>query len=404
MELIPGKDLEKLRDTMLQAYPEKSDLEMMVKYKLNESLDEIAGGENLKMIAHNLIKWANKTGKIKYLLVAISEDRPNNSPLQNLIRSLLITVDWINLSNNDHLTPFRPLIEELRKSSYPNIPNRFNLRKSQEIIEVFQSISHSLESGNNLREVFRTSRNRFITIDPSMKEYLRFLGYEINIVLLVMNHSEAEELDSESVFSDYNIELQQNFQTLKRNLNDHGVTDWVEHYQSTSEQWQPFNTDRRNITQLIDEVIEDVKSGSIIVSKFIDIRKLNEDNPNSLKLLKKLRDEGCIIIMDVISMQHPEMQRLFKSTALDASSNTLLLMVAPIHSVFDVVKSITGVIKQRIDLEFYRRLTLSDGKCMKTADNHIFRNWLIGKVPSLLLVPETENVSDRPWSYFGEGG
>jgi hypothetical protein len=401
---LQGTDVEKLVNAMLKAYPGKSDLEMMVEYKLNESLDKIAGGENLTMIAHNLIKWANKTGKIKDLLEAISEDRPNNSPLQNLVRSLLITVDWINLSNNDHLTPFRPLTEELRKSSYPNIPNRFNLRQSQEIIEVFKSISHSLESGNNLREVFRTSRNRFITIDPSMEEYLRFLGYEINIVLLVMNDSEAQELYSESVFLDYNGDLRENFQTLKRTLNDNGVTDWVDHYQSTSEQWQPFNTDMRNITQLIDEVIEDVTSGSIIVSKFIDIRELNGDNKDSFKLLKKLRDKGCIIIMDVISMQHPKIQHLFKSTALDASYNTLLLMVAPIHSAFDVVTSITGVIKQRIDLEFYRRLTLSDSKCMKTADNHIFRNWLIGKVPSLLLVPETEDVSDRPWSYFGKGG
>jgi hypothetical protein len=399
---LPGKDIEKLLDTMLQAYPEKSDLEMTVKHKLDKSLDEIAVGENLKTITYNLIKWANKTGKIQKLLEAISEDRPDNLPLQNLIRSFSITVDWINLLNNDHLTRFRPLIEELRKLSYPNIPNRFNSSQSQQIIQIFQSTSRSLTSGDSLRKVFRTSRDSFITIDPSMEQYLQFLGYEINIVLLVMNHSEAEELCSEIVFSDYNIELRENFQQLKQTLADNGVIDWVDHYQSTSEEWQPFNEDK-NITQLIDEVIEDVNSRSIIVSRFIDIRELNQDNDNSFRLLKKLRDKGCIVIMDVISMQHPEMQRLFKSTALDASSNTLLLMVAPIHSVFDVVTSITGVIKQRIDLEFYRRLTLSDSKSMKTADNLFFRSWLIDKMPDLL--PEKENVSDVdvPWSYFGRG-
>lgn len=402
---LPGKDIEKLLDTMLQAYPEKSDLEMTVKHKLDKSLDEIAVGENLKTITYNLIKWANKTGKIQKLLEAISEDRPDNLPLQNLIRSFSITVDWINLLNNDHLTRFRPLIEELRKLSYPNIPNRFNSSQSQQIIQIFQSTSRSLTSGDSLRKVFKTSRDSFITIDPSMEQYLQFLGYEINIVLLVMNHSEAEELCSEIVFSDYNIELRENFQQLKQTLADNGVIDWVDHYQSTSEEWQPFNEDK-NITQLIDEVIEDVNSRSIIVSRFIDIRELNQDNDNSFRLLKKLRDKGCIVIMDVISMQHPEMQRLFKSTALDASSNTLLLMVAPIHSVFDVVTSITSVIKQRIDLEFYRRLTLSDSKSMKTADNLFFRSWLIDKMPDLLPATEKENVSDVdvPWSYFGRGG
>jgi hypothetical protein len=403
---LQGTDVEKLVNAMLKAYPEQCQLEEMVLYGLNKNLAVIVPSSNstLRFIIFKLIKWAEANGTIRDLLRAISEYRPDNSELRTVINNLLITSDWINLLNDSYLTRFHPLIEELKKSSYPNIPNRFGLSKSQEIIEVFQNISHSLESGDNFRSVFRTSRDILITIDPLNEEYLEHFCNKINIVLLVMNNSEAQELYSGSVFSDYNIELRENFRNLKLQLTNNGVITWVNHYESDSTQWQPFNSDSRNITQLINEVIEQVESQSIIVSQFIDIRKLNEDNPNSLKLLKKLRDEGCIIIMDVISMQHPEMQRLFKSTALDASSNTLLLMVAPIHSVFDVVKSITGVIKQRIDLEFYRRLTLSDGKCMKTADNHIFRNWLIGKVPSLLLVPETENVSDRPWSYFGEGG
>ena len=221
-----------------------------------------------------------------------------------------------------------------------------------------------------------------------------------------MNQSEAEKLDSENVFSDYNTELRRNFQILKQTLANNGVIDWVNHYQSTSEQWQPFNQDipQKNITQLIEEVIEYIRPRPKIVSKFIDIRELNQYNHSSFKLLQQLRHEGCIIIMDVISMQHPEMQHLFKSTALDAFPNTLVLMVAPIYSVFDIVTSIKGVIEQRIDIEFYRRLELNDSKCMKISDKTIFRNWLIGKVPDLLSVSETKNVSDKPWGHFGKGG
>jgi hypothetical protein len=406
---LQGTDVEKLVNAMLKAYPEQCQLEEMVLYRLDENLAAIVPSSNstLRFIIFKLIQWAEANGTIRDLLCAISEDRPGNSELRTVINNLLITSDWINLLNDSYLTRFHPLIEELKKSSYPNIPNRFGLSKSQEIIEVFQNISHSLESGDNFRSVFRTSRDILITIDPLNEEYLEHFCNKINIVLLVMNNSEAQELYSESVFSDYNIELRENFRNLKLQLTNNGVITWVNYYESDSTQWQPFNSDSRNITQLINEVIEQVESESIIVSQFIDIRRLNEDNPNSLKLLKKLRDEGCIIIMDVISMQHPEMQRLFKSTALDASSNTLLLMVAPIHSAFDVVRSITGVIKQRIDIEFHRRLLWNDSKWMKAADNDIFRNWLIGKVPSLLLVPETENVKEnvfRPWDNYGKGG
>ena len=406
---LQGTDVEKLVNAMLKAYPEQCQLEEMVLYRLDENLAAIVPSSNstLRFIIFKLIQWAEANGTIRDLLCAISEDRPDNSELRTVINNLLITSDWINLLNDSYLTRFHPLIEELKKSSYPNIPNRFGLSKSQEIIEVFQNISHSLESGDNFRSVFITSRYILITIDPLNEEYLEHFCNKINIVLLVMNNSEAQELYSESVFSDYNIELRENFRNLKLQLTNNGVITWVNYYKSDSTQWQPFNSDSRNITQLINEVIEQVESESIIVSQFIDIRRLNEDNPNSLKLLKKLRDEGCIIIMDVISMQHPEMQRLFKSTALDASSNTLLLMVAPIHSAFDVVRSITGVIKQRIDIEFHRRLLWNDSKWMKAADNDIFRNWLIGKVPSLLLVPETENVTEnvfRPWDNYGKGG
>ena len=406
---LQGTDVEKLVNAMLKAYPEQCQLEEMVLYRLDENLAAIVPSSNstLRFIIFKLIQWAEANGTIRDLLCAISEDRPDNSELRTVINNLLITSDWINLLNDSYLTRFHPLIEELKKSSYPNIPNRFGLSKSQEIIEVFQNVSHSLESGDNFRSVFITSRDILITIDPLNEEYLEHFCNKINIVLLVMNNSEAQELYSESVFSDYNIELRENFRNLKLQLTNNGVITWVNYYKSDSTQWQPFNSDSRNITQLINEVIEQVESESIIVSQFIDIRRLNEDNPNSLKLLKKLRDEGCIIIMDVISMQHPEMQRLFKSTALDASSNTLLLMVAPIHSAFDVVRSITGVIKQRIDIEFHRRLLWNDSKWMKAADNDIFRNWLIGKVPSLLLVPETENVTEnvfRPWDNYGKGG
>jgi len=311
--ILPPMAREELRRTMLQAYPDITDLRILVLHAFERNLSEIAEGLNLTEITFSLIEWANSRGKIRNLLMAIREDeeRQENLRLQNLINDLLIPTN-----------------------------------------------------------------------------------HEINIVLLVMNHSEAEELYSESVFLDYNSDLRENFHILRLTLESNGVIDWVNHYQSTSEEWQPFNQDK-NITQLINEVIENVESESIIVSRFINISDLNRNNHDSFRLLKKLRDKGCIIIMDVISMQHPKIQHLFKSTALDASYNTLLLMVAPIYSAFDVVTSITGVIKQRIDLEFYRRLRLSDSKCMKTADNHIFRNWLIEKLSS---------DKDKPWSYYGRGG
>ena len=229
---LQGTDVEKLVNAMLKAYPEQCQLEEMVLYRLDENLAAIVPSSNstLRFIIFKLIQWAEANGTIRDLLCAISEDRPDNSELRTVINNLLITSDWINLLNDSYLTRFHPLIEELKKSSYPNIPNRFGLSKSQEIIEVFQNISHSLESGDNFRSVFITSRDILITIDPLNEEYLEHFCNKINIVLLVMNNSEAQELYSESVFSDYNIELRENFRNLKLQLTNNGVITWVNYY------------------------------------------------------------------------------------------------------------------------------------------------------------------------------
>ena len=230
------------------------------------------------------------------------------------------------------------------------------------------------------------------------------IGYEIPIVLLVMNQTEAKELNSEEAFCDYHHGLCDNFHHLKDKLTQNGITNWVEHYQATPEQWQPFNqTDfNKNIKQLIEETFTEVQYQQKIVPKFIDIRKLNQDNKENFKLLKDLRNQGCIVIMDAISMQHPEIQRLFRSTALDAFLNTLVVMVAPVYSVFDIVKKIEGVIEQRIDIDFYRRLELNDSKCFKAGDKTGLQNWLIDKVPSLLTPLEKENISKKPWHNYGQ--
>ncbi|BCL34474.1 tetratricopeptide repeat protein [Nostoc sp. MS1] len=83
---LSGGDYEKLVDLMVKAYPNKIDLEQMLRFNLEENLDEIAQGQTIKENSFNLIKWAESRDKLKDLLEAIHKDRPH---LQDNIRELL---------------------------------------------------------------------------------------------------------------------------------------------------------------------------------------------------------------------------------------------------------------------------------------------------------------------------
>jgi hypothetical protein len=73
------------QEAILDAYPNKNDLAMMIKYKLEENLDWIAGGENLTVIVFNLLtEWANPKGKLEQLFQACYQERPGNPKMKEL--------------------------------------------------------------------------------------------------------------------------------------------------------------------------------------------------------------------------------------------------------------------------------------------------------------------------------
>jgi serine/threonine-protein kinase len=86
MRLI-GKQVEHLRDALLAAFS-KDDLRMLVRTKLDQNLEEIADGENLRIITFKLISWAEQHSRVDDLLQGAYEERPHHETLQRLIQSL----------------------------------------------------------------------------------------------------------------------------------------------------------------------------------------------------------------------------------------------------------------------------------------------------------------------------
>ena len=62
---------EKLHEALISAYPNKQDLEMMVRFKLNETLSVIVDEGHLSYRIFKLREWCNSNNKIEELIMEL---------------------------------------------------------------------------------------------------------------------------------------------------------------------------------------------------------------------------------------------------------------------------------------------------------------------------------------------
>lgn len=190
---LNGNDLQQLVNAMLQAYSNKSDLEQMVRFKLDQSLDEIAGGKTIRDIVFNLINWAESRGKLQDLLNAVSQERPDNSNLQNIVNELLAKY-FVKTSNNQVIIKQEKLV--ILRENDPNFVGRAsaiadidNLIQNHSQVILIQSpggVGKTLLAQKYLRNRFQTiiefriakETKDIASVESLLEEKLRQLGEE----------------------------------------------------------------------------------------------------------------------------------------------------------------------------------------------------------------------------------
>jgi len=75
---LTGEQTEQLQNAILDTY-NRSDLEQLLSFKLDERLDNITSGGNMRQIVFELIEWAGRRGRLTDLIQAAHVDRPSNS-------------------------------------------------------------------------------------------------------------------------------------------------------------------------------------------------------------------------------------------------------------------------------------------------------------------------------------
>ncbi|MEO1097973.1 MAG: hypothetical protein AAFX57_09475, partial [Bacteroidota bacterium] len=109
---------------------------------------------------------------------------------------------------------------------------------------------------------------------------------------------------------------------------------------------------------------------------FKDIRTINSDRT----LLKTLRQDGCIVAIDVVSLCHPKLFKAFQQSLLDAYPNTFVVSIAPTYSIFPLVRRMTTLIQLDIsEMEFSKRRTDKHeefGACKEIFEEGECQQWL----------------------------
>lgn len=86
--MLTGRQIEQAQNALLEAFPSRDALRMLARIELDENLDAIAGGDNLRVIAFNLVSWAEQTGVFACLVDGAVRQNDGNTTLRELQRAV----------------------------------------------------------------------------------------------------------------------------------------------------------------------------------------------------------------------------------------------------------------------------------------------------------------------------
>lgn len=85
---LSGQQVRQLAEALTSAFPRKSDLERLIRYGLDRSLSEIAGGDTVSEIVFQVIEWAEAQGRVADLITAAIAENPRNPQLKKCAEQL----------------------------------------------------------------------------------------------------------------------------------------------------------------------------------------------------------------------------------------------------------------------------------------------------------------------------
>jgi hypothetical protein len=198
------EEQEQLYEAILNTFPSEEALEIMVKYKLKQRLNQIAFGNTYSALVFRLIDWAESQGKLDDLIKGAYESNPNNVKLKefydrycnntlglmNIGHKILNDLELeqlykiLNQINNKLLTKIckeilQDNINDLL-ANYPELSGDLDLKELMEILidkypETNEKIPTIVEFANRLRN--QVAQN----LSDQLTEWIDKVSLRLNI-------------------------------------------------------------------------------------------------------------------------------------------------------------------------------------------------------------------------------
>ena len=321
---------------------------------------------------------------------------PKNEPIQFQsieMHKLEMRKKLEDFYDDPNLNPFKPRLKILIEDVV-FLPQYSEV--CEIIIKIFQGISQDSYKRQSLQSsVIRANQGAYIQPNSSEKEIFErnrdfishFIGKTVPIVTLIMNTNEALELTQEMIFTKfyYPENLLNYFRELQVILEKNLLADWINRYKQTPEEWQPFDSDSDSISKIVSQIL-DQPDLPLFIPIFIDIRVINE--PQNRNTLKQLREHGCILIIDSISIQHPKLFKAFHQSALDINPKTSVITLVPNDTIDKTIQNMIGMIQlSNLDMEISKRQNdIGEfGKCQKSSNKIKFQQWLRHQIDTVYI-------------------
>lgn len=249
------------------------------------------------------------------------------------------------------------------------------------------------------RDYFKQVYVQFFNVNADKLEEVKDT-IEISIVPVVMTATEAQELVTGTVFDQHGDPLYNYKQELKDLLDlleKQQITNWLGRYGQQPQDWQPFTDPKETLDALVTHTLKKMEGyDKQLVPTYLDLRALETEDQR--RDLRKLRERGCVVILDTISVRHPVLQRAYRRSLLDAFPETLIVRIAPLDVALKAVQQMIRFPETFVNSEFYQRFRFDlDGKCSEASEAFHFKRWLTEQMPK--LVPRTQTTGARSYAF-----
>jgi hypothetical protein len=305
------------------------------------------------------------------------------------------------LLENESFAKLHPYLEQLQQFLRAQ---QYTPEMIESFVEIFQSMNDDIQAGKTVSDVLHiASLGQYNqpgwdvnTVNQSNGSIYQFVfnsfrgeaetsaspSIEIPIILLAMDTTELQELVSYEVFQGYRPEIRKNFIKFKKHI-DKIMPRWQDHYGDAPELWQPFSSSANttNIKSLVIKALKDSQVNQGIAAPFNPSFKNIHTIDSDRVLLKNLRRNGCVIILDIISMTHPKILKAFHQSLLDAHPDNYVLVFTPGDSITKEVHKLTLALELCMsDFEFVKMCKDPNeeyyARCEEISQEWKFQRWL----------------------------